>query len=52
MKVLFTYDYGKEKMDSIRALGYEVEIIDEGRFTPEQVPYDAGLCVATILLID
>jgi len=41
MKVLFTYDYGKEKMDSIRALGYEVEIIDEGRFTPEQVPYDA-----------
>lgn len=41
MKVLFTYDYGKEKMDSIRALGYEVEIIDEGRFTPEQVPYDS-----------
>lgn len=52
MKVLFTYDYGKEKMDSIRALGYEVEIIDEGRFTPEQVPYDSRLCVATILLID
>ena len=43
MKVLFTYDYGKEKMDSIRALGYEVEIIDEGRFTPEQVPYDVDV---------
>ncbi len=43
MKVLFTYDYGKEKFDSIRDLGYEVEIIDEAKFTPEQVPYDADV---------
>lgn len=29
VKVLFTYDYGKENMNSIKELGYDVSIIDE-----------------------
>jgi phosphoglycerate dehydrogenase-like enzyme len=29
IKALFTYDYGKEKMDSIRKLGYDITIIHE-----------------------
>lgn len=29
MKAVFTYDYGKEKMDAIRALGYDVHYIHE-----------------------
>ncbi len=29
MKAVFTYDYGQEKMDAIRALGYSVEIVKE-----------------------
>lgn len=29
MKVLFTYDYGKEKMDSIRELGYDLIYVHE-----------------------
>ncbi len=29
MKAIFTYDYGAEKMDLIRELGYEVELIHE-----------------------
>lgn len=29
MKALFTYDYGKEKMDSIKQLGYEIMIEKE-----------------------
>jgi len=29
MKALFTYDYGKENMDRIRALGYEVMVVGE-----------------------
>lgn len=33
MKVLFTYDYGKEKMDLVRNLGYEVVYIYENQVT-------------------
>lgn len=31
IKALFTYDYGKEKMDSIRKLGYDITIIHESK---------------------
>ena len=43
MKVLFTYDYGKEQLDRIRGLGYEVVIINEDTFTELQVPFDADV---------
>lgn len=31
IKALFTYDYGKEKMDSIKKLGYDITIIHESK---------------------
>jgi len=36
MKAIITYDYGKEKIDQIRALGYEVEIVLESNDRDEE----------------
>lgn len=46
MKVLFTYDYGKEQMDILRSLGYEVIYIYENQVTncPEVDDIDILIC--------
>lgn len=33
IEVLFTYDYGKDKMDLVKALGFNVKVIDERNIT-------------------
>ncbi|MBL4935865.1 phosphoglycerate dehydrogenase [Clostridium sp. YIM B02515] len=40
VKVLFTYDYGKENMNKIRELGYEIDIADERNITYSDKLYD------------
>lgn len=48
MKVLFTYDYGKEKFDKVRQLGYEIALINETHFIEQEVDYSADvLCCYT-----
>ena len=42
IKVLFTYDYGKEKMDMIEKLGYEVIVKHENGLTVNEEIDDAG----------
>ncbi len=46
MKVLFTYDYGKEKMDKVRALGYELLYVYEDKIsnTKEIEDIDVLVC--------
>lgn len=43
MKVVFTYDYGKEKMDAIRALGYEVTVVKESAIENSDKVNDAEI---------
>ena len=45
MKVLFTYDYGPEKMDSIRELGYELIYIHENEVKSDTDTEDADILV-------
>ncbi|ABR49810.1 D-isomer specific 2-hydroxyacid dehydrogenase, NAD-binding [Alkaliphilus metalliredigens QYMF] len=45
MKALFTYDYGQEKMDSIRALGYELLVVDEKNVTYSEEMQDVEVLV-------
>lgn len=45
MKVLFTYDYGKEKMDAIRELGYTVSYINEASISNENIDKDIDILV-------
>ena len=46
MKVLFTYDYGKEQMEILRSLGYEVMYIYENQVanSPEVDDVDVLVC--------
>ncbi len=46
MKVLFTYNYGEEKMKAVSALGYELEYIAEKdiTYTKEIADIDALVC--------
>ncbi|MBS7525490.1 phosphoglycerate dehydrogenase [Fusibacter paucivorans] len=50
-KAIFTFDYGKEKMDQIRALGYEVQFAIESNHTDresegfEQLDSDAEILI-------
>jgi phosphoglycerate dehydrogenase-like enzyme len=46
MKVLFTYNYGQEKMDAIRALGYELIYVNENEVSnsEEVSDIDALVC--------
>jgi phosphoglycerate dehydrogenase-like enzyme len=46
MKVLFTYNYGQEKMDAIKALGYELIYVNENEVsnTEEVSDIDALVC--------
>ncbi|MTI56054.1 MAG: dihydrofolate reductase [Geosporobacter ferrireducens] len=45
MKVLFTYDYGQEKMDRIRQLGYELIYVHENEVLMDAVTEDADILV-------
>lgn len=45
MKVLFTYDYGPEKMAMIRALGYEVTLIHESEIENNDEVNEADVLV-------
>lgn len=45
MKVVFTYDYGQEKMDAIRALGYEVVVVKETHIENSELINDADILV-------
>lgn len=45
MKVVFTYDYGQEKMDAIRALGYDVAIVKESHIENGVSINDADILV-------
>ena len=45
MKAVFTYDYGQEKMDAIRALGYEVEVVKEGTIENNKIVDSADVLV-------
>ena len=45
MKAIFTYDYGNEKMDSIRKLGYDIEIIHESEIENNKTVNDAEILV-------
>lgn len=40
MKILFTYDYGEERMNAIRKLGYEIVFIRENEVSDENIPKD------------
>lgn len=54
MKVLFTYDYGQEKMDAIRALGFDVDYKYEGSLTKEDdlSEYEVLVCYNPFSQID
>ncbi len=54
MKVLFSVDYGKEKFDKLRELGYEIQVIDEKTIREEDFPYDvdAYVCFDPFYKID
>ncbi|SHH26676.1 phosphoglycerate dehydrogenase [Tepidibacter thalassicus] len=45
MKVLFTYDYGKEKMDCVKKLGYEVVYVYEREITNTKEVEDVDILV-------
>lgn len=45
MKVLFTYDYGEEKMEAIRRLGYEVVYVHENDVVVNAATEDAEILV-------
>ncbi|ERI94782.1 4-phosphoerythronate dehydrogenase [Clostridiales bacterium oral taxon 876 str. F0540] len=45
VKVLFTYDYGKENMNKIRELGYEITIADEKSIIYSDKLYDTEIMV-------
>ncbi|MDO4792772.1 MAG: phosphoglycerate dehydrogenase [Filifactor alocis] len=45
MKALFSVDYGKEKFDKLRELGYEIQVINEGTIKEEDFPYDVDAYV-------
>ena len=45
MKAIFTYDYGAEKMDMIRSLGYEVELIHESVIENNDIVNEADVLV-------
>lgn len=45
MKIVFTMDYNEEKFDKIRALGYEVDFVDEDKIVEADFPYDADILV-------
>ncbi len=45
MKVLFTYDYGQEKMNAIKALGYELVYVSEKDITYTEAMADAEVLV-------
>lgn len=43
MKAIFMYDYGRENMEKIRELGYEIEIHNENSFDEDALDYDADV---------
>ncbi|WP_133628173.1 phosphoglycerate dehydrogenase [Fonticella tunisiensis] len=45
MKALFTYDYGKEKMDRLRSLGYDILVVKEDGLTYSDEIGDAEIMV-------
>jgi phosphoglycerate dehydrogenase-like enzyme len=45
MKAVFTYDYGKEKLDRIRALGYEIELVHENEIENSSAVNEAEILV-------
>jgi len=45
MKALFTYDYGKEEMEAIRQLGYEMLIVDENGIEYTEAMEDVEILV-------
>ena len=45
MKVVFTMDYNEERFQKIRALGYEVEFVNEDQIVEADFPYDADILV-------
>lgn len=45
MKVVFTYNYGDEKIESVKKLGYDVQIISESREIDEELIKDAEILV-------
>lgn len=45
MKVVFTMDYNEERFERIRALGYEVDFVDENKIVEADFPYDADILV-------
>ena len=51
MKVLFTKDYGKEKFDKIRELGYEIMYYNENIVTNNEDVDSADILVTYLSLI-
>ena len=45
MKVVFTVDYNEEKFEQIKALGYELEFMNEKKIDEPNFPYDADILV-------
>jgi len=45
IKVLFTYDYGKEKMDSVRKLGYDLKYVHEKKIANREDVEDIEILV-------
>lgn len=54
MKALLTYDYGRENMDKIRELGYEILLRDERniKFTSELADVDVLVCYNPFKTLD
>ncbi len=54
MKALFTYDYGRQEMEAIRQLGYDVLIVEENRieYTPEMDDAEVLVCYNPFRTLD
>lgn len=54
IKAVFTYDYGEEKMESVRALGYDIAIRPEKNlvFSPEMEDAEVLVCYSPFKTLD
>lgn len=54
IKAVFTYDYGDEKMEQVRALGYEILLYREKNleFSPEMADAEVLVCYAPFKTLD
>lgn len=54
IKAVFTYDYGEERMESVRALGYDISICPEKNltFSPEMEDAEVLVCYSPFKTLD